>query len=77
MTKVVEEGGEPVAYLDVAAGTIVELGWDGQGYQHLLDAAGEPIADFAGHETDDFTGGRGMVADRTDPGPSLFLRTVG
>jgi hypothetical protein len=77
MTKVVEEGGDPVPYMDVAEGTIVELGWDGEGYQHLLDADGEPIPDWAGHETDDYTGGRGVVTDRRDPGPSLFLRAVG
>ena len=54
---------------------IYQFGWDGQGWHHL-DSGGTPIADWAGHEKDDYTGGHGVDASTTDPGPSLFLKSL-
>ncbi|MEV6520896.1 cellulose-binding domain-containing protein [Longispora sp. NPDC051575] len=55
---------------------VYQFGWNGTGYQHL-DVAGTPIADWAHNEQRDYAGGHGVDATRTDPGASLFLRTVG
>lgn len=71
MSKQTVAGGEPTAcYAD--RHTIYQFGWDGTTYQHLSEH-GAPIDDWAGHELTDFTGGNGVDATRTDPGPSLFL----
>ncbi|WP_432835727.1 RHS repeat-associated core domain-containing protein [Dactylosporangium sp. CA-092794] len=45
------------------------------GFKHLA-YNGEPIADWAGNETRDYTAGAGVDASRTDPGRSLFLKSV-
>ncbi|MER5865011.1 cellulose binding domain-containing protein [Kitasatospora sp. NPDC002040] len=55
---------------------IYRFGWSGAAWQHL-DAAGTPIPDWAGREQLDYTGGHGVDATRTDPGASLFLKSVG
>ncbi|MGH3646041.1 MAG: discoidin domain-containing protein, partial [Micromonosporaceae bacterium] len=55
---------------------IYQFGWNGTGYQHL-DAGGTPIADWAHNEQRDYTGGHGVDASKTDPGESLFLKSVG
>jgi Cellulose binding domain len=47
------------------------------GAYHLLDVGGVPITDWAHNEQRDYTGGHGVDASRTDPGASLFLKTVG
>jgi hypothetical protein len=52
---------------------VYQFGWDGTAYRHLAGDAG-PIQDWAGHETDDFTG-HGVDASRIDPAQSLFLMT--
>ena len=73
MEKQVEEGGPFEAYAPYDSPTTVYVfGWNGTAYQHL-SADGEPIDDWAGHETDDFTASGDGVATLTDPGPSLFL----
>ena len=74
------EGGDFVPYYDEPS-TVFVFGWDvddgGGSYRHLADEGGAPIDDWAGHETDDFSGpGRG-VTELTDAGPSLFLKQVG
>jgi hypothetical protein len=67
------EGGEQVPYY-AEASTVYQFGWDGTRYRHL-SRDGEPIADWAGNETADFSGD-GVDVSRTDPGPSLFLKAV-
>jgi hypothetical protein len=47
----------------------------GGAWQHL-DVGGVPIADWAGNEQRDYTGGHGVDASRTDAAQSLFLRSV-
>jgi hypothetical protein len=68
-TKQLEEGGEATPYRPSTDAVV--FGWDGTGYAHLSEADGTPIDDWAGHESDDFSG-HGTV---TIPvaGPSLFL----
>jgi len=56
--------------------TVFVFGWSGTSYQHLAGEGGDPIADWAGHETDDFTGSGGGVVTLTAPGPSLFLEDL-
>ncbi|BCB78812.1 hypothetical protein Pflav_052220 [Phytohabitans flavus] len=55
---------------------VYQFGWNGRTFQHL-DIGGTPIADWAHNEQRDYTGGHGVDATRTDPGPSLFLISVG
>jgi YD repeat-containing protein len=54
---------------------IYQFGWDGSGFKHL-DQDGQPIADWAHNETKNYTGGHGVVADKTFAGSSLFLRSI-
>ncbi|MEV4517093.1 cellulose-binding domain-containing protein [Dactylosporangium sp. NPDC049525] len=54
---------------------VYQFGWNGSGWQHL-DAGGVPIADWAGNEQRDYTGGHGVDASRTDAAASLFLRSL-
>jgi hypothetical protein len=72
MSKQATEGGEFEPYY-ADTGTVYQFGWDGTAYQHLT-RDGEPIGDWAGNETTDFTGNG--VHTSADPGPSLFLVTV-
>ncbi|MHA6757456.1 hypothetical protein [Streptacidiphilus sp. PAMC 29251] len=44
------------------------------GVYHPLDVGGTPIADWAKNEQNDYTGGHGVDASRTDTGQSLFLK---
>jgi hypothetical protein len=55
--------------------TVYQFGWSGTAWQHL-DAGGTAIADWSGNEQRDYTGGHGVDASRTDPGPSLFLKAI-
>ncbi|ROO86856.1 RHS repeat-associated protein [Actinocorallia herbida] len=48
---------------------------DGEGFQHL-ERNGAPIADWAHNETYDYTGGEGVLANKTFAGRSLFLESV-
>ncbi len=52
---------------------VYQFGWDGSAYRHLSNDGG-PIADWAGQERVDFTGGDGVDASRSDPAQSLFLK---
>jgi hypothetical protein len=52
---------------------VYQFGWNGSAYRHLT-AGNSPITDWAGHEQDDFTGGNGVDASRTDAADSLFLK---
>ncbi|WP_242906710.1 RHS repeat-associated core domain-containing protein [Actinomadura terrae] len=54
---------------------IYQFGWDGSKFKHL-EQNGDPIADWAHNETMDYTGGRGIVADKTFSGSSVFLRSI-
>jgi hypothetical protein len=54
---------------------VYQFGWSGTAWQHL-DAAGTPIADWAGNEQRDYSGGHGVDATRTEAAQSLFLRGV-
>jgi Cellulose binding domain len=54
---------------------VYQFGWTGSAWHHL-DIAGTPIADWAGNEQVDYTGGHGVDATRTDAGPSLFLLSL-
>lgn len=51
---------------------IFQMGISATGAFRPLDAGGEPIPDWAGNETVDFSG-HGVVSSRTDDGQSLFL----
>jgi len=74
MEKQLASGGAFEPYAPYASPTTVYVfGWNGTAYQHL-SSDGEPIEDWAGHETDDFTASGDGVATFTDPGPSLFLK---
>jgi hypothetical protein len=74
LEKQTAEGGPFAPYAPYDSPTTVyAFGWNGTFYQHL-SAGGTPIDDWAGHETDDFTGSGAGVATFTDPGPSLFLQ---
>ncbi len=73
MTKQTTEGGEPVPYYAEKT-TVYQFGWDGTTYLHLA-RDGQPIDDWAGNETTDFSG-NGVDTTLTDPGPSLFLKTL-
>jgi hypothetical protein len=72
MSKQTTEGGPYTPYYDES--TVYQFGWDGRAYRHLM-LDGEPIADWAGHELTDFTGGDGVDTSVT-AGPSLFLVQV-
>ncbi|MER6809903.1 hypothetical protein ABT299_11540 [Spirillospora sp. NPDC000708] len=74
MTKETEPGG---AYTPFYADRtrIYEFGWNCSSWQPLGN--GSSIDDWAGHETEDFTNGGGVCAQKTDQGPSLFLKNVG
>jgi hypothetical protein len=54
---------------------IYQFGWNGTSWKHL-DSGGTAIPDWSGREQLDYTGGHGVDATRTDPGPSLFLKSV-
>ncbi|GGM02859.1 cellulose binding domain-containing protein [Dactylosporangium sucinum] len=54
---------------------VYQLGWSGTGWQHL-DVGGAPIADWAGNEQRDYTGGHGVDATKTDAAQSLFLLSL-
>jgi hypothetical protein len=73
MTKQLTANGPETPYLPDRT-RIYQFGWDGTAYRHLT-SNGTPIKDWAGHEQADYTAGTGVDATRTDPGPSLFLRT--
>lgn len=70
MAKQTTENGPFTPYLDPS--TVYQYGWDGHAYHHLSHD-GEPIADWAGNETADYTNGDGVDTSVTAPGPSLFL----
>lgn len=74
MSKQTTAGGPYTPYYDNAS-TVYQFGWDGHAYHHL-SVDGAPIADWAGHEQADFTGGDGVDTSVTAPGPSLFLTTL-
>ncbi|MBJ6761267.1 cellulose binding domain-containing protein [Myxococcaceae bacterium JPH2] len=71
-------GSDSAPYTDFYSETarVYQFGWSGSGYQHL-DIAGTPIADWAHHETADYSGGHGVDATRTDSEDSLFLLSAG
>jgi hypothetical protein len=46
------------------------------GAYHHLDVAGAPIADWAGNEQADYSGGHGVDSTQTDSRQSLFLNTL-
>jgi hypothetical protein len=73
MAKQTTEDGPYTPYLDES--TVYQFGWDGHAYRHLT-RDGQPIADWAGNELTDFTGGNGIDTSVTAPGPSLFLVQV-
>lgn len=73
MTKQTTEGGDPVPYY-AQKNTVYQFGWDGSKYLALAKD-GTPIDDWAGNETADFSG-NGVDTSMTDPGPSLFLKTI-
>lgn len=75
LSKQTSQGGDYKEYLPDRR-RIYQFGWDGSAYKHL-SKDGAPIADWAGNELTDFTGGNGVDASRTDPGPSLFLKRAG
>jgi chitodextrinase len=54
---------------------VYQFGWTGSAYKHL-DIGGTPIAVLAKNEQRDYTGGHGVDATKTDPGQSLFLKSV-
>ncbi|GAA0998349.1 hypothetical protein GCM10009555_097450 [Acrocarpospora macrocephala] len=54
---------------------VYQFGTDGTKFKHL-DVGGAAIADWAHNETKDYTGGHGVIADKTFAGPSLFLRSI-
>jgi hypothetical protein len=70
MAKQTTKDGPYTPYLDPS--TVYQYGWDGQAYHHLSHD-GEPIADWAGNETTDFTAGDGVDTSVPNPGGSLFL----
>jgi hypothetical protein len=77
LAKQTEPGGEYVPFGPYGTDkhTVFQFGWQNGAWQHLsLD--GTPIADWAGHETADFTG-TGVDTSLTHDGPSLFLRSLG
>lgn len=74
MTWQTEEDGEFEPYYHEPSVAYV-FGWDGSSYQHLADEDDDPIADWAGHESDDFSAGRGVHIVEPD-GESLFLESV-
>jgi cellulose binding protein with CBM2 domain len=75
MTKQLSTGG-PYQPFYPSKNTIYQFGVAG-GVYHPLDVGGTPIKDWAKNEQNDYTGGHGVDASRTDPGPSLFLTNVG
>ncbi|WP_143219825.1 DUF6531 domain-containing protein [Actinomadura sp. CNU-125] len=54
---------------------IFQFGTDGTNFKHLQQN-GEPIADWAHNENKDYTGGNGILADKTFSGRSIFLRSI-
>ncbi|HET6357457.1 right-handed parallel beta-helix repeat-containing protein [Streptomyces sp.] len=74
MTKQVSAG---AAYTPYYADNkrVYQFGWSGTAWRHL-DVGGTPIADWAGREQLDYSGGHGVDANRTDSGSSLFLKSV-
>ncbi|MET7402040.1 cellulose binding domain-containing protein [Dactylosporangium sp. NPDC005572] len=74
MTKQVTAGAGYTAYYGDRQ-RVYQFGWSGTGWQHL-DAGGVPIADWAGNEQRDYTGGHGVDATRTDAAQSLFLLSL-
>lgn len=77
MTKQLATGGPYLPYYPLT-NTIYQFGVAGPsgGVYHPLDVGGTPIADWAMNEQNDYTGGHGVDASRTDTGQSLFLKTV-
>ena len=73
MTKQTTEGGDAVPYY-ADKDTVYQFGWDGTTYL-ALSKDGTSIDDWAGNETADFSG-NGVDTSMTDPGPSLFLKTL-
>jgi RHS repeat-associated protein len=54
---------------------IYRFGVDDGSFHHL-DSGGTAIADWAHNETQDYTGGHGVDASKSDKGRSLFLKTI-
>ncbi|MEJ2852050.1 MULTISPECIES: cellulose binding domain-containing protein [unclassified Saccharothrix] len=73
LAKQTTPGGAYVPYY-ASQSTVYQFGWNGSSYQHLAQA-GTPIPDWARRETLDYTGS-GVHTALTDPGPSLFLKSL-
>ncbi len=74
MTKQVTSGAAYTAYY-ADHRRIYQFGSSGTAWRHL-DVAGTPIPDWAGREQLSYIGGHGVDDSRTDPGQSLFLRSL-
>jgi RHS repeat-associated protein len=55
---------------------IYRFGVADDGSFHHLDSGGTAITDWAHNETLDYTGGHGVDASKSDPGRSLFLKSI-